>query len=285
MASSATTGSPDRDLTTTRQQVFGDVEKGTECRVCGRDVEDGRSKTCSDYCGNLLEAVMGMLNWTTVRRLVTERDDEACQECGFKQNWIDRGHDHLREMCEEKLSDRPERPESLSLSSPDEWDEDELREYRDKTDQWREQKRDLIEEYFGRDRWLGTGWPSPESRLEVDHIEPISDGGHPFDPANLQTLCSDCHGSKTAQENSERAEKRTRTRGDLSESLFEYVSEGRADSEDDQLAAALPGSGLQNAAELGRQGSYRTACPGCESSITTSGVYCPYCGREVNHGE
>ena len=29
-----------RDLTTTREQVFGDVGPGTECRICGRAVED-----------------------------------------------------------------------------------------------------------------------------------------------------------------------------------------------------------------------------------------------------
>ncbi|QLH82372.1 HNH endonuclease [Halosimplex pelagicum] len=32
--------------------------------------------------------------------------------------------------------------------------------------------------------------------LEVDHIKPISKGGHPFDPRNLQTLCEPCHDIK-----------------------------------------------------------------------------------------
>lgn len=36
--------------------------------------------------------------------------------------------------------------------------------------------------------------------LEVDHIEPISKGGHPFDPRNLQTLCQPCHGQKGTDE-------------------------------------------------------------------------------------
>jgi 5-methylcytosine-specific restriction endonuclease McrA len=39
-------------------------------------------------------------------------------------------------------------------------------------------------------------------RLEVDHIQRVADGGHPFDPANLQTLCSECHRAKTSTENS-----------------------------------------------------------------------------------
>lgn len=31
---------------------------------------------------------------------------------------------------------------------------------------------------------------------EVDHIIPLDDGGHPFDPDNLQRLCPDCHDEK-----------------------------------------------------------------------------------------
>ncbi|WP_222914410.1 HNH endonuclease signature motif containing protein [Natrinema sp. SYSU A 869] len=38
--------------------------------------------------------------------------------------------------------------------------------------------------------------------MEVDHIERIADGGHPLGESNLQTLCSECHAEKTADENS-----------------------------------------------------------------------------------
>jgi 5-methylcytosine-specific restriction protein A len=34
-------------------------------------------------------------------------------------------------------------------------------------------------------------------RLQADHIIEVADGGALFDPANLQTLCRDCHGVKT----------------------------------------------------------------------------------------
>lgn len=37
---------------------------------------------------------------------------------------------------------------------------------------------------------------------EVDHIIPISRGGHPFRLENLQTLCKECHRLKTERENS-----------------------------------------------------------------------------------
>lgn len=214
----------DRDLTTTRSQVFGDVECGTDCRVCGRDVEDGRRKTCSDYCGNLLKAVMAHLNWTPVRRRILERDDKTCQQCGFSQRRIDRAYDQMRELCEEQL---PEQPEGPPLDDYDSWTDEEIEEHREEMEQWRETENELIETYFpASDPWRGIGHPSPESRLEVDHITPVADGGHPFDPANLQTLCEDCHGNKTSRENSERAEQRTPSRGDMSESLFGYVSNG-----------------------------------------------------------
>jgi len=37
--------------------------------------------------------------------------------------------------------------------------------------------------------------------FEVDHIERVADGGHPFEESNLQTLCEHCHRDKTAAEN------------------------------------------------------------------------------------
>lgn len=36
------------------------------------------------------------------------------------------------------------------------------------------------------------------SANQVDHIQPIADGGARLDPANLQSLCISCHSKKTA---------------------------------------------------------------------------------------
>lgn len=64
---------------------------------------------------------------------------------------------------------------------------------------------ELVYDHVGRD-----GSPLEESALidtpsrggfHVDHIDRISDGGHPFDETNLQTLCKRCHHEKTAEEN------------------------------------------------------------------------------------
>lgn len=39
---------------------------------------------------------------------------------------------------------------------------------------------------------------------EVDHIVAIEDGGEPYDPNNLQSLCKRCHVIKTSEENRRR---------------------------------------------------------------------------------
>lgn len=80
-----------------------------------------------------------------------------------------------------------------------------------------EQQRNELEERYGNPREYAR-------RLEVDHIQPITDGGHPFDPGNLQTLCSDCHTEITSTEASQRAE--TSGRNELNQSLFEHVATG-----------------------------------------------------------
>lgn len=41
-------------------------------------------------------------------------------------------------------------------------------------------------------------------RPQVDHIVPESNGGAPFDEANLQVLCRSCHHRKTGLESSQR---------------------------------------------------------------------------------
>jgi len=38
-------------------------------------------------------------------------------------------------------------------------------------------------------------------RLEVDHIKPLGKDGSPYDLDNLQSLCRNCHHSKTSEEN------------------------------------------------------------------------------------
>ena len=50
-------------------------------------------------------------------------------------------------------------------------------------------------------------------RLEVDHHIPIARGGAKHDLANLQSLCRDCHLTKTAGENSNPRNRAMRAQG------------------------------------------------------------------------
>ena len=43
-----------------------------------------------------------------------------------------------------------------------------------------------------RDKWRCASCSLP-GRLEIHHKQPISEGGAPFDLANLQALCTKCH--------------------------------------------------------------------------------------------
>lgn len=61
--------------------------------------------------------------------------------------------------------------------------------------QWRKLRAAALERDGRRCRYCGG-----VGRLEVDHIRPVSRGGAPYDPANLQTLCRRCHIRKTKAE-------------------------------------------------------------------------------------
>ena len=208
-----------RNLTTRTKQVFGDVEKGTECRICGRNVTDGRSKYCSHYCRDLARGLMNFLNWASVKRRILDRDDRTCQECGFKQDWIDDGHDHMADIVMDQIPERPPSVSMLRLGSG-EVSEEEVQKNQKQHDEWYQQRAKLIERYYRVDS-DGLRLPSPEFRLEVDHIVPVADGGHPFAPNNLQTLCEECHKNKTSSENS--ARKGRKGRPDVERELAEFV--------------------------------------------------------------
>lgn len=209
----------ERNLSTRRVQIFGDVKKGTECRLCGRNVEDGRSKHCSDYCREIVEAVMQLLNWSSVRRRILKRDGMVCQECGFDFTWFERGERHLWQMIEDEIGEAPKGPSALALGN-DEVPDDELERYRERWREWAE-KRDEFKERYNYHAPRPDRYPN---RPEVDHIEPVSRGGHPFDPANLRTLCSDCHAEKTAEENTGRERPNQMERPEAS--LIEFIAPG-----------------------------------------------------------
>ena len=147
-----------------------------QCRVCPRDVVDGRWNYCSERCREIAQAVQKMFIWDTVREKILERDDHTCQACGVSYDRWERAHWQIREIIDERT---------------DHYDRQDETEYQ----QWHNHREDLQAAY---------DVPHPNGKFEVDHITRIADGGHPFDESNLRTLCEDCHAEKTAEENSGR---------------------------------------------------------------------------------
>jgi len=140
----------------------------SECRVCTDPVVDGRWSYCSERCRRIARAVQEKFTWTSVRETVLERDNHTCQSCGLSKEMAVRAHWQMHERVNERT--------------------EHLRDIGDGMDLWRDRRRDLYETY-GCDEY---------PKFEVDHIEPISEGGHPLDETNLQTLCRPCHAEKTA---------------------------------------------------------------------------------------
>lgn len=177
------TGDPDadvdrrEDMSTSKRTVFGTVDRGTVCRVCGNDVDDGRSSYCSDRCRDLADAVMRLLNWGSYKELIKGRDGYTCQECGADRTRRRRAIQQTQERVEELVS---------PLRTP-------LGEYDPRFTRVRLEFQD---------RYNVSEIRGDVPQLQVDHVDRVADGGPLFDESNLQTLCRECHAAKTARENS-----------------------------------------------------------------------------------
>jgi 5-methylcytosine-specific restriction endonuclease McrA len=164
-----------RDLTRSMDELFPQ-EDPSSCRVCNRPVADGRWSYCSERCRDIANAVQRMFIWSSVREQILERDGYTCQQCSLsKERWV-RAYRQVKERVKE-------------LKAPL-YDLDSS--HRD-LDRWRRADRELWARY-------DVGAPF-SGGFEVDHINRIADGGHPFDEENLQTLCKYCHREKTSEEN------------------------------------------------------------------------------------
>lgn len=67
------------------------------------------------------------------------------------------------------------------------------------TTKWRKYRQALLMRRGGQCEACGTV-PMFDRELHVDHIRPIAEGGEVYNEANLQILCIQCHGKKTAGE-------------------------------------------------------------------------------------
>ncbi|QLH84984.1 HNH endonuclease [Halosimplex pelagicum] len=146
-------------------------ERRDRCRVCKEPVVDGRWNYCSKRCKRIARAVQKMFVWDVIREQILERDDYTCQMCGLsKERWRE-AYWRARDLIDEKNP----------YDAQDEYD-------------GYSETRDNLREIYGVE--------SVNGGFHVDHITPVSEGGHPFDESNLQTLCKFCHREKTAEENS-----------------------------------------------------------------------------------
>jgi 5-methylcytosine-specific restriction protein A len=67
------------------------------------------------------------------------------------------------------------------------------------TTKWRKYRQAILMRRGGQCEACGTV-PMFDRELHVDHIRPIAEGGEVYNEANLQILCIQCHGKKTAGE-------------------------------------------------------------------------------------
>jgi len=113
-------------------------------------------------------------------------------------NWWNEASDEEREAFREKLAKERtgEGNPMYGVAGEDhpQWKERTSPLHFYHSDRWREIRGKVRERDDQECQSCGTG--ADEYRLHVHHIEPISEGGPPFDPENLVTLCPGCHGKK-----------------------------------------------------------------------------------------
>lgn len=154
-------------------------EDDDRCRVCNEPVVDGRWNYCSERCREIAQAVQSMFSWSAVRDQVLQRDDQTCQECGLSYEMAKRAYWQTEGRVKELVE--PLHPQKSDHPGAD-------------------HDRRVRAYWILRDRYDPPSFTS--GAFHVDHIVPVSQGGHPFDEANLQTLCAECHREKSAEENS-----------------------------------------------------------------------------------
>jgi len=66
------------------------------------------------------------------------------------------------------------------------------------TKRWRSYRKAIIARRGG--ECVTCGATPLDQHIHLDHIVPLVQGGEPYDENNIQLLCRECHGRKTAKE-------------------------------------------------------------------------------------
>jgi hypothetical protein len=130
--------------------------RAKECTWCGERVGKRRTTWCSDECVKTFKMTCDA---AFQRDFVVKRDGCVCRECG-------RSTERCARIAERLVKDR----QFMQLFA------DEKKAY--------DKRMRLLVEYLG---------VRPYHHGEVDHIEPVVDGGGLTGPENLRWLCLKCH--------------------------------------------------------------------------------------------
>jgi len=113
-------------------------------------------------------------------------------------NWWDEATEDERQEFREWLAEERTGEENPMYGVTDEdhpqWKDDTSPPYFYESPKWKRAREEALKRDGRECQSCGAG--ADEYRLHVHHIEPISEGGPPFDPENLVTLCPGCHGKK-----------------------------------------------------------------------------------------
>jgi hypothetical protein len=162
-----------------RGVIIGAGIKGT-CTWCAAKVTEARRSTwCSQWCVDAYQATQPQHQ----REALRERDRERCALCGLDCR---RYRIVVLALWRRRDGHRRAGPEPIRTVA-------------------------RLLTALGRatsDRLAGDLLLRRQDWWDVDHVVPISEGGHPYDPRNLRTLCPWCHQDESAAGAARRAEHR-----------------------------------------------------------------------------
>ena len=148
------------------------------CRWCGLDVKrlsTRRSTFCSPECVHEFRI---RTDSSYIRHYIAERDKHTCQICGLMCKGF------LRKLWRYVNEKKLEQQKSPIYKNPG---------------TWRHLQKALEYEFFAD---LGLEWVNTHARstyYDIDHINPVVEGGHQCGEENLRLLCLGCHRKETAE--------------------------------------------------------------------------------------
>lgn len=165
-----------RDLTRSMDELFPQQEPDL-CRVCNREVVDGRWNYCSERCRDVANAVQRMYIWDEVREAVLERDDYTCASCGLTKEMWWRAYWQMQELTYDYVGDegaRLDREHQIESPSSGGFHVDHVERIADGGHPFDETNLQTLCKYCHRQKTAeensGRGGPEPDVTLE-DYID------------------------------------------------------------------------------------------------------------------